>query len=114
MSNELVMYTRTTGCPFVSIARRVLREHGVVYREIFIDKDAEAHQRVTRWTGFQSVPTLVIAAPGDDLPIEEPAPLPTGSSPRGIDRGAMITEPSKDELTRWLVKHGLIAETAAP
>jgi len=110
MPNELVMYSRTAGCPFVTIARRVLDAHAVPYREVLIDQDADARQRVLDWTGFLSVPTLVIAAPGDLLPVEEPAPLPAGASPRGIDRGAMITEPSIEELRRWLRKHNLIAE----
>jgi hypothetical protein len=73
-----------------------------------IDRDATAKARVVAWTGFQSVPTLIIAAPGSDLPIEEPAPLAHGASPRGIDRGAMITEPHRMELKAWLVKHGFI------
>lgn len=114
MPNELVMYTRTTGCPFVSVARRVLAEYAVPYREIYIDKDPDARQRVLDWTGFLSVPTLVIAASGEVLPIEDPAPLPAGTSPRGVDRGVMLTEPAQHELTAWLHRHGLIAETNRP
>lgn len=106
---ELVMYTRTTGCPFVSIAKRVLTEENVAYREIFIDQDPAARDRVKAWTGFLSVPTLVIARVGSDLPIEEPSPLPDGIiSPQGVDRGAMITEPRDNQLRAWLYKHGLI------
>lgn len=109
--NELIMYGRTTGCPFITLARRVLNDYGLSYREIFIDQDAEARERVLRWTGFLAVPTLVVARPGEVLPIEEPEPLPRGSSPRGINRGAMITEPGKDDLTAWLRQHGFITST---
>lgn len=108
MEKELVMYTRTLGCPFVSIAKRVLAEHNVTYREIFIDKDTQARDRVQQWTGFLSVPTLVVAHPGEILPIAIPEPLETGTSPQGIDRGAMITEPRDQQLEDWLRKHGFI------
>jgi len=107
------MYTRTAGCPFVSLAKRVLNDHGLSYREIFIDKDDEARERVLRWTGFLAVPTLIVARPGEVLPIEEPEPLPKGASPRGINRGAMITEPGRDELNAWLLQHGFITQAEA-
>lgn len=104
---ELVMYGRSTGCAFQSIAERVLANHQVPYRTIMADTDPDLMQRVVDWTGFQSVPTFVIARPGEDLPIEEPAPL-TVSSPRGVDRGTMLTEPSRSELIDWLRKHRLL------
>lgn len=108
-SKELVMYTRTTGCPFVSVATRVLKAYRIPYREIFIDLDPQARERVLTWTGFLSVPTLIIAEPGEDLPYSDFEPLPAGASPRGIDRGSMITEANARELEDWLVKHGFIA-----
>ena len=108
MTKALVMYTRTMGCPFVTVAKKVLNEQNVIYREVFIDKDKEAKENVRAWTGFLSVPTLVIAEVGSVLPIEAPTPLAKGESPRGIDRGTMITEPSRDELHTWLTKHQLI------
>jgi hypothetical protein len=80
----------------------------VSYREIHIDRDSAARQRVLDWTGFLSVPTLVVANLGEMLPYETPAPLETGRSPRGIDRGTMITEPASDELAQWLQRHGFI------
>ena len=106
------MYSRSTGCPFVTVAKRVLNDYGITYREIYIDQDAEAKDRVMAWTGFLSVPTLVVAQPGQDLPASEPAFLERGRSPRGIDRGSMITEPNADDLSRWLLKHGFIKELA--
>jgi glutaredoxin len=109
MVKEVVMYSRTQGCPYVTTAKRVLQEAHVPYREIHIDKDPEARNRVLYWTGFLSVPTLVIAENGSSLPISAPEPLPEDAiSPRGIDRGTMITEPSADELMAWLRKHNLI------
>ena len=73
---DLVMYSRTTSCPFVSLAKRVLNNEHVPYRELFIDQDKTVEQRVLTWTGFLSVPTLIVAMPGEDLPYEEPASLP--------------------------------------
>lgn len=105
---ELVMYSRSTGCPFVTTAKRVLSDEKVVYREIFIDHDPQARQRVLAWTGFLSVPTLVVAAPGTDLPLGPVTPLAPGASPRGLDRGPMLTEATSAELRAWLLRHGLI------
>ena len=113
MNNELVMYSRSSSCPFVSLAKRVLEDYQVTYREIHIDRDGDARQRVLDWTGFLSVPTLVVARTGEDLPYETQTPLPPGTSPRGIDRGTMITEPGIDEFTHWLQRHGFIEEIAA-
>jgi glutaredoxin len=110
---EIVMYTRTTGCPFVTLAKRVMRDYALEYREVFIDKDDEARARVLNWTGFLAVPTIVAAEPGGILPYEEPEPLPRGMSPRGINRGAMITEPSMDDLITWLQQQGIIEAASA-
>ena len=110
MKKELIMYSRTFGCPFISIAKKTLTECKVSFREIYIDKDEKARQYVLNWTGFLSVPTLVVANQGDDLPYEAPAYLAKGQSPRGIDRGSLITEASREELVRWLAQHGFIEE----
>jgi glutaredoxin len=107
MPYELVMYSRFSPCPFVRTAKRVLERENVPYREIYIDQDPTAKQRVLDWTGFQSVPTIIVANPGEDLPYEEPAPL-IDESPRGIDRGSMITEPGEIQLEKWLKKHSFI------
>lgn len=106
---RLVMYVRRNFCPYVGIARNVLDELGVPYHEIDIDGDGSARDRVYRWTGFLSVPTLIVAQAGELVPYEEFSPLPRGHSPRGIDRGPMITEPSSGELIAWLEKHHLIS-----
>jgi glutaredoxin len=104
----LVMYSRTYGCPFISVARRTLNKHAIVYQEIMIDLEPEARERVLTWTGFLSVPTLVLAEHGSLLPYAEVIPLELGKSPRGINRGAMLTEPSENELTEWLIEHGML------
>ncbi len=110
MTPTLIMYSRTSSCPFIMVAKRVLNDHHVAYHEVYIDQDDALRQRVLDWTGFLSVPTLIVSDNGSLLPISAPAPLDKGRSPRGVDRGSMITEPSQDELTRWLHKHGLINE----
>lgn len=107
MDYEIVMYSRFTPCPFVRTAKRVLDRENIPYREIYIDQDAAAEQRVINWTGFKSVPTIIVACLGEDLPYQEPEPLLTGS-PRGVDRGTMITEPGEVTLENWLRKHGFM------
>lgn len=106
---ELVMYNRTWGCPFATIATIVLKKYNIPYREIYIDRDEEARERVLRWTGFSSVPTLVVAEPNSDLPYNDPAPLAKGHSPQGVNRGSMITEPYESQLVQWLQENGFIA-----
>lgn len=108
MTRELIMYSRRMGCPFVTLAKRILDDYGVAYHEIFIDQDEDARARVLHWTGFLSVPTLVVSTSGDNLPYEQPQPLAKGSSPRGINRGSMITEPNAEQLIAWLGQHSLI------
>jgi glutaredoxin len=108
MNKDLLMYSRTSGCPFVTLARRVLEDHQIPYREIFIDEDDAALNRVLAWTGFRSVPTLVITQPGQLEPYRAFDPLEPGASPRGIDRGPMITEPTIAQLTHWLQQNQFI------
>jgi glutaredoxin len=103
------MYTRSAFvCPYVRIAERVIQKHNIAYIEVDIDQDHIAKQRVLDWTGFLSVPTFVIADHDSVLPIEEPEALMDDVSPRGVDRGSIITEPSGKQLEMWLEKHGLL------
>ena len=105
---ELVMYSRTSPCPFVSLARRVLTAEAVPYRELYIDQDKTYENRVLEWTGYLSVPTLIVADLGQDLPYEAPVPLAKDTSPRGVNRGPMMTEPSEEQLKQWLQQNGLL------
>ena len=107
---RLVMYSRTHECGYIQSAKRVLKTYQIDYDEIFIDRDEEARHRVIEWTGFESVPTLVIVVPGQMTPQVEPAPLEKGQSPRGVDRGSMLTEPNKHELKQWLADQQIIVE----
>lgn len=108
MAYEIVMYSRFSPCPYVRSAKRVLERERIPYREIYIDEDPAAKQRVIEWTGFQSVPTIILAQPGEILPYEGPQPLAPGASPKGIDRGTMITEPGEVQLENWLRRHGFM------
>ena len=90
-------------------ARARLSELGLKCQEINMEQDLEAAQRVEGWVGFQSVPTIVVAEEGAVVPLEEPEPLPEGSSPRGVDRGYMIGEPTNDQLDAFLKKHGFLS-----
>lgn len=107
---ELVMYSRTLGCPYISIAKKTLSEYNVSYRELFIDKDDTARQYVLDTTGFLSVPTLVIANRGEELPYHPPTHLDKGQSPRGINRGTVITEANRQQLIDWLKQHSFIED----
>jgi glutaredoxin len=108
MDKTVIMYSRTAPCPNCELAKRVLAAAGVPYREIMIDLDAAAQARVEAWTGFQAVPTLVVARPGEVLPLRAPRPLEAGRSPRGVDRGPLITEPDALGLQHWLRANELL------
>jgi glutaredoxin len=104
---RLVVYVRSRFCPDVARWRRWLQDADIEYIELDIDLDREAYDRVKRWTGHESVPTLVIA-PDDGLePIEEPSPLPTSRGPRAIDRGTMLTEPNPGQIAPFLERNGI-------
>jgi len=107
-NRELVVYSRAAGCPYQDTAYGVFKKLRVTFREIMIDKDEAAAARVVAWTGFRSVPTIVAAEPGMDVPYTEPAHLEAGASPRGINRGAIITEASAEQLEAWLKQEGFL------
>jgi hypothetical protein len=75
-----------------------------------IKEDRAAATRLRGWVGFESVPTVVLAEAGTVEPCEPPAPLAAGNSPRGVDRGSLITEATRVQLRAWLVKQGLLDE----
>ncbi len=108
MEKEIVMYVRSFFCPNVALARDVLGRYNIPYREIDIDANPVMAERVKAWTQFLSVPTLVIANPGDDLPYTDVLPRPTEGSLKGYDRGPLITEPNNAALENWLHKHGFL------
>lgn len=104
----LIVYSRTIPCPDCERARQLLQDHAVPFQEVMIDLDPAARSYVEKLTGFHAVPTLVVAQPGDATPISEPRPLEHGRSPRGVDRGPVISEPDMISLKRWLLGHGFI------
>lgn len=110
MEKEIVMYSRSTYCSFVALARDLLARYQIPYREIDIYPDRIYADRVKDWTGHLSVPTLIIALPEEDLPLEPPTPLEPGQSVRGVDRGSMITEPNNKQLEDWLHAHGFLGK----
>ncbi len=107
MTTRLVLYM-SPWCINCLDTQEALAEWNVPYVSIDVKKDRTAAGRVRTWTGFESVPTLVIADGNGVEPCVEPAPLASGKSPRGVDRGPMLTEPTRTELRAWLIKHGVL------
>lgn len=105
---ELVMYARTFGCWDQARAEAWLREHSIPYRVVDISREPGAAERLLHWVGYLSVPTFIIARPGEDEPIAPPEPL-NGRRPRGLHRGTLITEPSNEQLLAFLLDHKLVA-----
>ena len=102
---EIIMYVRDGLCPDIGRARRALESWRVHYREINIRQE-QARQRCLEWNNCLAMPVVVIARPGEDVPIEPPTPLKAGTSPRNIDRGYMISEVSQAKLRAFLARHG--------
>jgi glutaredoxin len=107
---EIVMYARQGYCPHVALARDLLTRYQIPYRELDIKQNPTWAERVQAWTGYLSVPTLIIAETGQDTPRHEPSTLPAGQAVRGLDRGDMLTEPNNRQLEDWLHKHGFLAK----
>jgi len=107
MSKNLVVYM-SPWCGSSMDTQRALTEWGVTCRYVNVKEDRAAATRVRGWTGFESVPTLVIVADGGEEPYEPPAALSAGTGPRGVDRGSMLTEPTRQQLRAWLEKNQLI------
>lgn len=110
MDKEIVMYVRGAFCVGVALARDLLTRYKVPYREINIDEDPELAARLKAWTHYYSVPTLIVANPGEDIPYTDFLPRPTERSIKGYDRGPMITEPNNRDLENWLHKHGFLGK----
>ncbi|MFQ6015728.1 MAG: glutaredoxin family protein [Anaerolineae bacterium] len=89
-------------------AEEFFGKHGISYRTVNIEEDKAAARKVKGWTGFHTVPTIVIADEGSTEPFSPPSPLAKRQSPRGVNRGSMISEPSDEQLEEFLRQHGLL------
>jgi len=108
MEKEIVMFVRSSYCSGVALARDLLQRYNIPFREIKIDLDIEMAARVKAWTGYLSVPTIIITRPGETEPYTDFLPPPTDRAIKGYDRGPMITEPNNRELENWLHQHGFL------
>jgi glutaredoxin len=109
MSKRVVVYM-SPWCSSSADTQRALTEWRVPATFVNIKEDRSAATRVKTWVGFESVPTVVIAEENSLEPYEQPAALAPGASPRGVDRGSMLTEANRPQLRAWLVKHGILTE----
>lgn len=107
---QLFMYTRERTCGDQQLAQLCLQEFGVPYTEINISREPDAAQELEELIGCLAVPTL-IAADEERRPITPPTPIGPHQSVRNVDRGSIISEPSRDGLRRFLVKHALLLPT---
>lgn len=107
MAREIVVYTRASGCPDIDRVRGDLQQWNIPFREIDIEAHPSAAARLEAWTGFQSVPTVVVSEGGDE-PYQEPAGLTPNQNPRNVDRGALISEPSSANLRVFLEHNGFV------
>ncbi len=109
MAKRVVVYM-SPWCSSSADTQRALNEWGVPATFVNIKEDRSAAARLREMVGFESVPTVICADEGSVEPCEPPAALNKGSSPRGVDRGSIITEASRIQLRSWLVKQGFLKE----
>ena len=107
---QLLMYTRERTCRDQQLARLCLKEFGVPYTEVNISCEPDAAQELDELIGCLAVPTLVIAD-DDRRPLTLPGPVGPYQSVRNVDRGSVISEPSRDGLRQFLIKHALLQPT---
>lgn len=110
MTRQIIVYM-SPWCGNSADTQRALKEWGVPATFVNIKEDRAAAARLRSWVGYESVPTIILADEGCVEPCEKPAELATGKSPRGIDRGSMITEATRVQLRSWLVKNGILSES---
>ncbi len=77
------------------------------YTEINISHEADAALELQDLVGSLAVPTLLVADE-DHHPITPPTPIGPHQSARNVDRGSVISEPSRDGLRQFLVRHALL------
>ena len=104
---QLLMFTRAGSCPDQSLARRCLDEFKLKPIELNISHDAAATQRLLELAGCLAIPTFVVAD-GDNQPIAPPRPMEPRRSVRNVDRGSIISEPTRDGLRAFLIRHGFL------
>ncbi len=105
--HQLLMYTRERTCGDQQLARLCLQEFGVPYTEINISREPDAAQELEELIGCLAVPTLLVADE-DHRPITPPKPIGPYQSLRNVDRGSVISEPSREGLRRFLINHALL------
>ncbi len=107
---QLFMYTRERTCGDQQLVRLCLQEFGVPYTEINISREADAAQELEELIGCLAVPTLLIADE-EHHPVTPLTPVGPYQSVRNIDRGSVISEPSREGLRQFLIKHALLQLT---
>lgn len=105
---KLLMFTRAGSCPDQALARRCLDEFKLNPIELNISTERDAAQTLLELAGCLAVPTLV-AADERHTPITPPLPMDPHRSVHNIDRGSIISEPTRDGLRAFLIRHGFLA-----
>jgi glutaredoxin len=106
--SRLLIYTRASSCPDQALVRRCLEEFKIKPIEIDISTQADAAQQLIELAGCLAVPTLVAADEHHD-PIAPPLPMEPDRLVRNVDRGSIISEPTRDGLRAFLIRHGFLA-----
>ena len=105
---RLLMFTSADSCPDQALARRCLAEFNLTPIELNISMDHDAARQLLEWAGCLAVPTLA-AADAHHAPITPPLPMEPYRPVRNVDRGSIISEPTRAGLRAFLIRHGFLA-----
>ena len=104
---HLLMFMRAGGCPDQATAKRCLDEFKIKPIEVNISRDADAAEQLMNLAGCLAIPTFAVTD-GNNQPIEPPRPMEPRRSVRNVDRGSIISEPTRDGLRAFLIRHGFL------
>ncbi len=80
---DWTVYVKTR-CPWCVEAAAYLREHGYEYREVDVNRDADAYKKMQTLSGQRLTPTLVIESTGQILPDFDVGQLETFLKKNGL------------------------------
>ncbi len=66
-TSDWTLYVKAR-CPWCDEAKSYLRTHGYDYREVDVNRDADAYAAMQKLSGQRLTPTLVIESTGQILP----------------------------------------------
>jgi hypothetical protein len=108
MDKELVLYRNSDTHDSIARIIEVIHSFGLDFREVLVDRDPEALGHLLYWTGKSSVPAVIAARPGGNLPYTPPQPATRHRPQDQVDLGSLIAGPDPKQLEDWLIRQRFV------